>query len=161
MVIAMADKKHSWLDGPQIPAENDDPFAPGLWPGEKLGLPERGPGALASVMRRVGGLTFDWFLCMFVAIIITNFTPFFGGVSTVTLFVFFIVGVVSVALFARTPGQAVFRMGVARTDAAERVGVVRAFIRTFLTLFVFPPILVDADGRGLHDRATGTAVILG
>ncbi|WJZ03219.1 RDD family protein [Corynebacterium freiburgense] len=157
----MADAKHSWLDGPQIPAENDDPFAPGLWPGEKLGLPESGVGALASVMRRVGGIAFDWFLCMFAAIILRNFTSQLGGVSTITFFVFLILGTVSVSLFARTPGQAVFRMGVARVDAEERVGFIRAFVRTFLTLFVFPPILVDADGRGLHDRATGTAVILG
>lgn len=157
----MADAKHSWLDGPQIPAENDDPFAPGLWPGEKLGLPESGAGALASVMRRVGGIAFDWFLCMFAAIIVRNFTSQLGGVSTITFFIFLILGTVSVSLFARTPGQAVFRMGVARVDAEERVGFIRAFVRTFLTLFVFPPILVDADGRGLHDRATGTAVILG
>ncbi|MDO5075990.1 RDD family protein [Corynebacterium sp.] len=157
----MADNKHSWLDGPQIPAEFEDPLAPGRWPGEKLGLPERGVGALASVMRRVGGLAFDWFLCMFVAIIITNFTHALGGVSTVTLLVFIVLGVVSVTLFARTPGQAVMRMGVARIDAPERVGFVRALVRTMLTVFVFPPILVDSDGRGLHDRATGTAVILG
>lgn len=157
----MADKKHSWLEGPQIPAENDDPLAPGRWPGEKLGLPESGPGALASVMRRVGGIVFDWFLCMFVAISITSFTHILGGVSTVTLMVFVVLGVVSVTLFARTPGQAVMRMGVARVDAEERVGFWRALVRTVLTVFVFPPILVDADGRGLHDRATGTAVILG
>jgi len=28
----MANNKQSWLDGPNIPGENDDPSAPGRWP---------------------------------------------------------------------------------------------------------------------------------
>ncbi|HAT1372413.1 TPA: RDD family protein, partial [Corynebacterium striatum] len=29
-----------------------------------------------------------------------------------------------------------------------------------LTGFLFPAAMVDTDGRGIHDRATGTAVIM-
>ncbi|WP_047240581.1 RDD family protein [Corynebacterium epidermidicanis] len=157
----MSEQKRSWLEGPMIPGDADDPMAPGRWPGEKLGLPEKGAGALASVMRRAVGITIDWFLCMFIAIIIRNFTDALGGVSTLTLILFCLISVVSVWLFARTPGQAILGMGVARVDAVGRVGFVRALVRTVLTVFIFPPIMVDADGRGLHDRATQTAVIFG
>ena len=53
-------------------------------------------------------------------------------------------------------------MGVARVDKpGERVGFVRAFFRSLLTLFLLPPAITDSDMRGMHDRATGTAVILG
>ena len=76
----MANNKQSWLDGPNIPGENDDPSAPGRWPGEKLGLPQAGAGALASVMRRVGGITFDWFICLFAATIVHRFTNQLGGI---------------------------------------------------------------------------------
>mgnify|MGYP000845793205 FL=1 len=158
----MANNKQSWLDGPNIPGENDDPSAPGRWPGEKLGLPQTGAGALASVMRRVGGITFDWFICRFAATIVHRFTDQLGGVSTINFIVFLILGTLSVTFLARTPGQAVLGMGVARIDVPEaRVGFIRAFVRSLLTLFIFPAVIVDSDGRGLHDRATGTAVVFG
>lgn len=159
--LGMSDPKRSWLEGPMIPGDSDDPLAPGRWPGEKLGLPEKGPGALASVMRRAVGITLDWFLCMFIGIIVRNFTSALGGVSTMTLAFFCLISLVSVWLFARTPGQAMLGMGVARVDATARVGFFRALIRTVLTVFIFPPIMVDSDGRGMHDRATNTAVIFG
>lgn len=158
----MADPKRSWLDGPQIPAENEDPDAPGRWPGEKLGLPESGPGSLASVGRRAVGVAIDWILCWVFAGVIHNFTDALGGVSTMTLMFWVILGIVCGWLFARTPGQALLGMGIARVDVGgARVGFWRAALRTIFTAFVLPAAMVDADGRGMHDRATGTAVIRG
>lgn len=113
------------------------------------------------MLRRCGGITLDWFLAMFIAIIVRGFTASLGGVSTLTMILFCIISVVGVTLFARTPGQAMLGMGVARIDAEERVGLWRALVRIALTIFLLPPVMVDSDGRGLHDRATGTAVILG
>ncbi|WP_367179084.1 RDD family protein, partial [uncultured Corynebacterium sp.] len=82
--------------------------------------------------------------------------------ATWTAIIFFIVGTVSVWLFGRTPGQAVLKMGVARVDVpGARVGLWRAAVRSFLTLLLLPPVIVDSDMRGMHDRATGTAVIRG
>ncbi|MEZ2120885.1 MULTISPECIES: RDD family protein [unclassified Corynebacterium] len=158
----MARERHSWLDGPKIPAQNENPLAPAKWPGERLGLPENGYGALASVMRRVGGIALDWIVAMLATVIVTSMTDALGGFATVELLMFFIISVVTVSLFARTPGQAMMKMGVARVDRPmERVGFLRALVRAVLTVFIFPPVLVDSDGRGLHDRVTGTAVILG
>ncbi|APT85138.1 RDD family protein [Corynebacterium aquilae] len=156
----MARKDQSWLDTPTIAGEAD--FREARWPGEFLGLPEKGPGALVSVLRRCGGLWADWIIAMLAATIVESITDFFGGMSTVTLIAFFIISIISVSLFARTPGQAIFRMGVARIDEANaRVGVGRAVVRALLTVLILPPILVDSDGRGLHDRVTQTAVIFG
>ncbi|AKK06539.1 hypothetical protein CMUST_11120 [Corynebacterium mustelae] len=157
----MAKSKRSWLDGPEIPAEYGD-GGPGRWPGEKLGLPKEGPGALASVARRSVGVLIDWVMCWIVAGFIHMFTNALGGVATLTLILFVILGISSVAIFARTPGQAWLGMGVARVDDRNaRVGLVRAIARTLFTIFVLPAAMVDTDGRGMHDRATGTAVILG
>ncbi|AIU33110.1 MULTISPECIES: RDD family protein [Corynebacterium] len=157
----MAKPKRSWLDGPEIPSQIDGD-TPARWPGENLGLPQKGPGALGSVLRRSCGVLIDWGICLISATVIHMFTPALGGVSTATLILFFILGVISVWLFARTPGQAILGMGVARIDVrTEKVGFVRALVRTALTCFIFPAVLVDADGRGMHDRATGTAVVFG
>ena len=65
-------------------------------------------------------------------------------------------------LFGRTPGQAMLGMGVARVDVpGTRVGLWRSFLRSFLTLLLLPPAIQDSDLRGMHDRATGTAVVRG
>ncbi|MGZ7497048.1 RDD family protein [Corynebacterium sp. ZY180755] len=157
----MANAKRSWIDGPEIPAEFDGE-APAKWPGEKMGLPQSGPGSLASVARRSGGVAIDWLICWIVGAFIHMFTLQLGGTSTITLMLFILLGIVSVTLFARTPGQALLGMGVARIDKRdERVGFVRAAARTIFTIFVLPAAMVDTDGRGMHDRATGTAVVMG
>lgn len=155
----MADKR-TWLDGPSIPGENDG-YQPGKWPGEKLGLPEKGPGAMASVMRRTGGVFIDWILWGLVANVIAHYTDALGGPAFLGYALWAVMGIVCGWLFARTPGMLVLGMGVARLDEpGARVGFWRAAVRTLLTGVLFPAAMVDADGRGLHDRATGTAVIL-
>lgn len=157
----MANQKRSWLAGPQIPAENEDPDAPGKWPGEKLGLPEKGSGSLASVMRRSVGVIIDWIVAWIVAGFLNMFTDSLGDTATLTLILFVVFGVVSVWLFARTPGQTVLGMGVARIDVpGARVGFLRALARSVLTAFILPAAMVDSDGRGMHDRGTGTSVIM-
>lgn len=139
---------------------SDEDFMVGRWPGELLGLPESGSGALASVMRRAIGVLIDWVICWIIAAFIVMNTHALGGTGTVTYFLWLVMGIISGWLFARTPGMAVLGMGVARVDKpGEPVGFWRAAVRTILTGFVFPAAIVDADGRGMHDRATGTAVI--
>ena len=157
-LVGMANKK-TWLDGPDIPGENDFGEA-GRYPGENLGLPESGPGALASVMRRACGVFIDWILCLLVASVLTQFTNILGGTSTATFILWILVGVVGGILFARTPGMAILGMGVARIDVpGTTIGIWRGVVRTLLTACLFPAAMVDADGRGIHDRATGTVVI--
>lgn len=153
-------EKRTWLDGPQIPGEKDDFDAPGKWPGEKLGLPESGSGALAPVGRRAFGVLIDWAMCMLIASTIAHFTNALGDAAFLTYALWVVVGVIGGWLFARTPGMLLLGMGVARVDVGGTpVGLWRAVVRTLLTGFLFPAAMVDADGRGMHDRATGTAVI--
>ncbi|MFH0412896.1 RDD family protein [Corynebacterium sp. L4756] len=154
----MANKK-TWMDGPDIPGENDFD-APGRYPGENLGFPENGPGALASVSRRAAGVFIDWILCLLIASVLVRFTGVLGGTSTATLILWVCMGIIGGILFARTPGMAILGMGVARMDIpGTRVGIWRGIVRTLLTACLFPAAMVDADGRGIHDRATGTVVI--
>lgn len=167
----------SWLDGPQVPGEFDNPDRVSNYPGEALGLTKSGPGSQASLIRRVGGILIDWVICL---IITGAIYPFFGPsaqqldtwndplivfnsfAATRTPIIFLILGTVSVWLFARTPGQWAMKMGVARIDQRDQpVGFVRAFARSLMTLLLLPPAITDSDMRGMHDRATGTVVIRG
>lgn len=142
-------------------ADNNDGFEHGQWPGQTLGLPKEGSGALASVMRRTFGVLIDWILAMIIANLLELVTDSLGGPAFLGYAVWVVMGIVCGWLFARTPGMAILGMGVARLDVpGTSVGLWRAAVRTLLTAVLFPAAMVDADGRGLHDRATGTAVIM-
>lgn len=135
--------------------------APDDYPGKMIGLPKSGSGSMATVARRSGAVIIDWVICLIIANFINVFTMALGGPATLTLFLWLLFGIIGGWLFARTPGMAILGMGVARVDApGARVGLWRAVARTLLTMFILPAAMVDAEGRGMHDRGTGTAVIM-
>lgn len=149
-----------WLEGPQVPGQFEDPTDLSPYPGKLLGLPQTGEGSISPLFPRLIALLIDWLACWGIAAIIVSQTDILGGVSTVTLEVWILWRILTVWLFAQSPGHAIMGIGVARVDQTDkRVGLVRAIVRTILTVFIFPPIIQDTDGRGMHDRATGTAVI--
>lgn len=147
----------SWLSGPSAARPEDGTEQ--AYPGEWLGLPSTGPGAVASLGRRSAALVLDWLMSMGIGALIINVASLDQSLSTFTLLVWFVLGVGAVSIFSFTPGQMIAGIQVARVDAPERVGFVRAFVRTFFLIFVFPALISDHDGRGMHDRATGTAML--
>lgn len=156
MIVVMGRITGSWLSGPQ--AALGDNVDVGAYRGEKLGLAQSGPNSLASSWHRCLGLFADWVMSGGVAMIFVRDlqSPI---LSNVVLLVWFVVGVGSVTAFGFTPGQFLTGMRVARVDGGVRVGFVRALVRQILIVFLVPPLINDHDGRGMHDRATGTALI--
>ncbi|MCX4098673.1 RDD family protein [Nocardia sp. alder85J] len=150
----MARNTGSWLSGPNA-ADPDDARAE--YPGELLGLPKTGAGSLVSMLRRIVGLFVDWFISLGIAALILHGHN--GSLNTLTLVVWFVIGVATVTLFGFTPGQYFLRMRTIRIDSAGGVGIVRALARQALLVFVIPALFTDSDGRGMHDRATGTALV--
>lgn len=149
----------SWLSGPSaaLPKGQQHEQA---YSGELLGLPQHGPGSLVSTARRVLALSLDWFLSMAIAASLVGENPLESSrLSGYTLIIWFVVGVVTVALFSFTPGQFIAGVRVIRVDEPARVGIVRALARQLLIVFVVPATVTDVDGRGMHDRATGTAIV--
>lgn len=159
---SMRDVAGSWLSGPTSGSGPEQKFK-----GENLGLPESGPGSMAPLGVRFGALVIDWFLAygLVAAIVSVGGPGALGGDSLAAVsswavpLVWGVLGVVCVWLFAQTPGQAVLGIGTARVDAEERVGFVRSLVRVVFIFFLLPPLIQDEDGRGMHDRATGTALI--
>lgn len=154
----MRDSIGSWLNGPSAALPKGEDGSEDKYRGERMGLPEHGPGSLATTGRRVAALVIDWLLCAGIGMLINNLWDV-ADAASVNVAVWIVVSVVSVWLFAFTPGQAALGMGVVRVDAPVRVGLGRSFFRVVLTLFIMPPLITDADSRGLQDRATQTAVI--
>jgi uncharacterized RDD family membrane protein YckC len=133
----------------------------GAYPGERLGLPRRGPGSAAGFGRRLAALTIDWFLAYLIAGLFAGpdpFAPAGSHLSSIVLGVWFVLTALPVAAFGITPGMAVLGVRVASLDSTL-VGVPRAVLRTVLLALVVPALARDADGRGWHDRATKTVVV--
>lgn len=125
------------------------------YPGQDIGLPAEGPGAIAGMGRRVGALFADWMLCAFLAAALIR--PPYWEVQYWTLAIFAAQDFVLTALIGVTVGKRLLGIRVARLDG-RMVGL-WALLRTVLVLCVIPPLLTDRDLRGMHDRAANTAVV--
>jgi hypothetical protein len=121
------------------------------YPGQDLGLPERGPGSVASMPRRILALFIDWLLSMLIAYGLTH-SQFW------TIVVFAIEVYVLTATTGFTVGKRLVGIRTVRTNGGL-VGFGWALVRTVILLTVIPPLLTDRDLRGLHDRASDTVVI--
>jgi len=129
------------------------PDRPG-YPGERLGLPETGRGAVAGMARRIGAIFIDWLLCTLV--VVAAIRPPHEQVEYWTLALFAAQDAVFTGLTGLTVGKQVLRIRVARLDGSMAGGW--ALVRTLLMLAVVPPLILDRDLRGLHDRAANTVV---
>ena len=123
-------------------------------------MPERGPGSLASMSRRLAALMIDWLISYGLAALAMAFGVFSERMlATAVLVVWFLLGLVAVRLFSFTPGQLALGLQVAAVDGRVPAGIGRLAVRGLLVATVIPALFTDADGRGLHDRLTGTAVL--
>jgi uncharacterized RDD family membrane protein YckC len=134
----------------QVPAAPPDPKHP-AYPGQGFGLPERGPGSVSGMARRLLALFIDWLLCMVIAYWLTH-SQFW------TIAVFAIEDYLGTALTGFTVGKRLVGIRVIRTNGGP-VGLRWALVRTALLLTVVPPLLTDRDLRGLHDRAADSIVV--
>jgi uncharacterized RDD family membrane protein YckC len=139
---------------------------PNDYPGQRLGLPETGPGSIARFGRRTVALLIDWFiayglagLAVTVGFISRDDFLYTQIGSTTVAVVWLVLGVIAVRLFGFTPGQFALGIRVASVDERQHVGLGRATVRGLLVFLVIPALFTDADYRGLQDQATKTAVV--
>lgn len=147
----MAERKDigSWLEGtPQGNSSSDSERA------ARLGIPEKGPGSRAGLGRRVGGLLVDWGAASAVSFLLFDYN------EMATLGVFAAAHFLFVSSLGFTFGHYLFGIRVRPAeDGSGFVGFVRGFIRTLLLCLVIPPVIWDAEGRGLHDKAAQTLIV--
>jgi uncharacterized RDD family membrane protein YckC len=141
-------------------SEPGSDLGPNDYPGQRLGLPEFGPGSIARFGRRIVALLVDWFIAYgLVGLAVSLGLLPINILSSAVLGVWFVLGVVSVRLFGFTPGQLALGLRVASIDQRIHVGVGRAAVRGLLIALVIPALFTDGDFRGYQDRFTNTAVV--
>jgi len=131
----------------------DERTATDEWRGRALGLPRDGVGAVAGFGRRLAAIVVDWVPCAMLA----YFTTENPGWSALVFFA--VLTVLALTFFGRTPGHAAAGIRAATLDG-RRPAFTAIAVRTVLICLVVPPLLANADGRGLHDRIAGTVVLL-
>jgi uncharacterized RDD family membrane protein YckC len=135
----------SWLSGP-------DTSGISKYPGERLGLPEAGPGSIARAGRRILAICIDWGI----ALLISNYA--FAGSPWANLAVFaaeqaLLVGTLGYSIGHRIMGIHVVRLG------GGPAGPLAGLVRSVLLCLVIPAVIFDPDQRGLHDKAMNTVLV--
>jgi uncharacterized RDD family membrane protein YckC len=129
---------------------------PSRWPGERLGLPDTGPGSVGRVGRRLGAIAIDWALALLIALL---FAPYSSPThSWVTLVVFAVMQVVFIPTIGGSIGHRLTGMRVVPLTGGW-VGARRPVVRTLLLVLVVPALVWDSDQRGFHDKVAGTVLI--
>lgn len=130
------------------------------YPGETLGLPPSGRGALASWRARIAALIIDWAASMALAVVLFGVGVLrdSGWRSWMILAVFFVQSAVLTALVGGSFGQILSKIGVIRLGG-EPIGVLRAIARQAMICLVIPTIVIGAERRALNDLVLGTVVV--
>jgi uncharacterized RDD family membrane protein YckC len=123
--------------------------------GASLGLAADGPGSLATFQSRTLAFLVDVVGSALVAGLFT--APDLPG--NWSLAAFAAITVLTLVAFGQTPGMRLLGLRLAHPRAGQRLAPWRAVVRTALLCLLVPALVVDADGRGLHDRLTDTAVV--
>jgi uncharacterized RDD family membrane protein YckC len=150
----------AWLSG--ATGSGTDSRPGGFWPGRRHGLPEKGPGAVATTGSRVAALLVDLLVGALIGALISGLlvdpTSLQRSLSANGAFAAQVV--LLQALTGQSLGMRLVGIRVARLVATEGPpGLLPVAVRTALLFLVLPALLLDRDGRGLHDKAGGTVVL--
>ncbi|MFD0314499.1 RDD family protein [Streptomyces flavalbus] len=145
----------SWLSGPRAALE--EAGADFGYRGERLGLPETGPGSMAGPGRRLAAVAVDWGISLLIAYgLITD--GYQQATGNWALLVFFVLSTLTVGTIGSTPGKRLLGLRVISLDTGL-VRPQRALLRSALLCLAVPALIWDRDGRGLHDRVARTVEV--
>jgi len=112
-----------------------------------------------SLVRRMAALMVDWLACYFIVAAAT------GGIGTMApnrswtvLSLFFAEISFFSALQGATVGHRIFGIRIVRFADGARISPIQSLIRSALLVTVIFAITFDENGRGMHERFSGTVL---
>ena len=109
-----------------------------------------------GMWRRVFALLIDWFASLLIAG--TFFDTSRGAGNFIPLAIFFVEVWILTVLQGCSAGQRVLGMRVVRFPDGGAISPIQGLIRTLLLCLVVTAITFDKNGRGIHERASGTVL---
>ena len=150
----------TWLSG--LGAAGVELSHPDGWRGRRLGFPPEGPGSIATSGSRAAAFLLDIVAGALIGALIVAFLsePTDDQRAIAANAGFAVQVLVLVSLTGQSLGKKALGLRVVRLAAPDEApGFLATAIRTALLVLIVPAVIVDRDGRGLHDRAAGTAVV--
>lgn len=121
--------------------------------------PQSGPGSVANFGSRLLAFLIDGVLADLIGLIV-NGGPHTSDRQNLSVYLaFLLIEIVFVALAGQTPGMRIAGIAVVRADGQGRAKLRWVLVRTLLLAVVAPALVIDADGRAMHDRAAGTVML--
>lgn len=127
--------------------------APSNFPGERLGLPEEGPGSVGRLGRRVLGLCIDWAIASAISWLITRH---YGGLAVYPIFA--ALQIVSIWALGGSIGHRIAGLRLSALPGSQPA-FWRPVVRSVLLMIVIPALVWDSDHRGFHDKIAGTVLV--
>ncbi|HHU10358.1 MAG TPA: RDD family protein [Intrasporangiaceae bacterium] len=114
---------------------------------------------LASLLQRALAAVVDWIIAQLIVVGVFNISVTQGGREAFApLGVFLLMHLLLIGTIGATIGHRVVGIAVRSLDGGA-VGPKQVLLRTVMVALFFPALFTAADGRGLHDKAAGTATI--
>lgn len=121
------------------------------YPGERLGLPPAGPGAIGGLGRRILGLCLDWAVAMGGSALLA------GGDSLATMGIWLAHTILGLVVLGATLGHLAAGLHLRRVNG-EAAGLWRPVVRQLALALIIPALVWDTDHRGGHDILAGTVL---
>ena len=109
----------------------------------------------ANFGRRFAALLIDWAFCLLIASFYAD--PRIVAWPPVVVLILF--NGLFIGLFGQTPGMSLARLRTVSVVDGGAIGIPRGLLRGVLLALLVPAVIMDADRRGLHDRAAGSIVV--
>jgi len=117
------------------------------------------PGPVVGFGRRLGAICIDWAVALGMTLLLFRGAADGSAESQIaTLSLFALEVILLTWLSSASFGQRVLGMQVLRTSGA-RLSLGRVVLRTLMICLVIPAVIIDSNGRGLHDRAVDSVVV--
>jgi uncharacterized RDD family membrane protein YckC len=149
----------TWLSG--LGAAGVSLRPPGSWPGERLGLPEAGPGSVAGFGPRLGAVLVDLLVAGLIGGLVNAFVrhPDFGTRQGASIGALLLIYTALLPTAGQTFGMRLLKLRVIQVADGGPLSVVQAFVRGVLVVLTVPALFTDRDQRGWHDKAVGSAIV--
>lgn len=112
-----------------------------------------------SLRRRLAAITLDWLACYAIVAALSGGIGQMGSrQSPITLALFFVEVWILTALTGASLGQKIFGLRVVRFADGSAISPMQALVRTVFLVLVVTAVTYDENGRGIHERISGTVL---